>query len=342
MMGHFPVPYPDELLYSVFARYYAHSGYMAYAFAAQDLFVKKATKPDIEFINELTPDALERITQHIPLESVIEKHTMFPYYARFLPKVRRQQAFSFLFQMDERYHNHLYLPKSKHIARFLRYCPLCAKEDRAQYGEAYWHRIHQMTGINICPKHHCQLQNSPVPISSKDSPSLITVEECVLPLDNVIFSDNELEINVAEYVCSVFNSPVDMDTDISVGQFFHSKMEYTKFLSSRGEQRNTALIHSDFSAHYVSLPDHPLKEQWQIQKMLSSDRLSTYEVCLFAMFLGIPPADLVKMTRPEISQSQWFDEKIRTLHSQGLKYPEIARQMNASYDVVKAIGEGRY
>lgn len=247
MMAHFPVPYPDELLYSVFARYYAYSGYMAYAFAAQDLFVKKTTKPDIEFINELTPEAHERITQHMPLESVIEKHTMFPYYARFLPKDRRQQAFSFLIQMDERYHNHLYLPKSKHVTRFLRYCPLCAEEDRTQYTETYWHRNHQMTGINICPKHHCQLQNSPVPISSKDSPALITAEECVLPLDNVIFSDNELEINVAEYVCSVFNPPVDMDTDISVGQFFHSKMEYTKFLSSRGEQRNTALIHSDFS-----------------------------------------------------------------------------------------------
>lgn len=54
-----------------------------------------------------------------------------------------------------------------------------------------------MTGINICPKHHCQLHNSPVPISSKDSPSLITTEECVLPLDNVIFSGNELEIKVS-------------------------------------------------------------------------------------------------------------------------------------------------
>jgi len=60
------------------------------------------------------------------------------------------------------------------------------------------------------------------------------------------------------------------------------------------------------------------------------------------MFLGVEPNELVRMTLPEKSQPEWFDEKIRTLHSQGLKYPEIARMMEAPYDVVKAVGEGRY
>ena len=67
-----------------------------------------------------------------------------------------------------------------------------------------------------------------------------------------------------------------------------------------------------------------------------------YEICLVAMFLGVAPNELTRMTLPLITQTQWFDKKIRTLHSQGLKYPEIARIMGAPYDVVKAIGEGRY
>ena len=137
MITSFPSLYPDELLYSLFARYHAQSGHIAYVFAAEDLFERRATKPDIEFVDRLTPDALQLITRDMPIETVIEKHTMFPYYARFLPRDRRRQAMALLAQMDQRYHNLLYLIKRKTIMRYLRYCPLCAMEDRKQYGETY-------------------------------------------------------------------------------------------------------------------------------------------------------------------------------------------------------------
>ena len=75
-----------------------------------------------------------------------------------------------------------------------------------------------------------------------------------------------------------------------------------------------------------------------MQKMFSSERLSTYEVCLVAMFLGIEPQELTRMTLPSVSQPEGFDAKVRELHAQGLKYPAIARVMNAPYDVVKFIG----
>ena len=54
MIGFMPEIYPDELLYSRFARYYERSGYMAYIFAAEDLFQNKNERPDVEFINRLT------------------------------------------------------------------------------------------------------------------------------------------------------------------------------------------------------------------------------------------------------------------------------------------------
>jgi len=58
---------------------------------------------------------------------------MFPYYGRFLPRDRRRQALNLLLQTDECYHNLLYRLKSKHVMRHLRYCPLCAAEDRERY-----------------------------------------------------------------------------------------------------------------------------------------------------------------------------------------------------------------
>ncbi len=57
MIAYFPSPYPDELLYSQLARYYTKSGYMAYTYAAEELYVSKIVRPDMEFVNVFTPDA---------------------------------------------------------------------------------------------------------------------------------------------------------------------------------------------------------------------------------------------------------------------------------------------
>ncbi len=80
----------------------------------------------------------------------------------------------------------------------------------------------------------------------------------------------------------------------------------------------------------------------QIQKLLTGERINTYEICLMALFLNIPTNDLVHMELPEKTQQECFDEEIYRLHEQGLKYPEIAKVLDAPYATVKAIGERRY
>lgn len=344
MIAQFPSFYPDELVYSLLARYYVRSGYMRYTFAAEDLFQSKTVRPDIEFVNQYTPAALQMITKNMPLEQVIEKHTMFPYYGRFLFKERRNKAFEALVHMQGNYHNLLPMPKRKNgTDRFLRYCPVCAENDRKQYGEAYWHRLHQLQGIKICPIHGCYMNDSDVMISGKTSPTLVSAETTIpKKINSPLFSENRLEFKIARYVADVFSSELDLQGDVTVGQFIHSRLENTPYRSIRGEQRNIALLHTDFTEYYQNMTDNWFTELWQIQKVLTDDRVNSYEICLLALFLNIPSADLVKMKLPELTQEQRFDEQIFKLHEQGLKYPEIARRLGASYDVVKAIGGRRY
>ena len=52
-IAYFPEIYPDELIYSVLARFYVRTGYLTYIFCAEDLFVNKRVRPDIEFVNDL-------------------------------------------------------------------------------------------------------------------------------------------------------------------------------------------------------------------------------------------------------------------------------------------------
>ena len=158
MISYFPAAYPDELLYSQLARYYVKSGYMAYTYAAEELYVSKIVRPDMEFVNVFTPDALRMISKDMTMEDVVIKHTMFPYYGRFLPLERRQRAFHALVSMQGNYHNLLPIPTRKSSSdRCLRYCPVCADQDRQEHGETYWHRTHQIIGLVACPVHGCYL-----------------------------------------------------------------------------------------------------------------------------------------------------------------------------------------
>ena len=342
MISYFPAAYPDELLYSQLARYYVKSGYMAYTYAAEELYVSKIVRPDMEFVNVFTPDALRMISKDMTMEDVVMKHTMFPYYGRFLPLERKQRAFQALVSMQGNYHNLLPIPTRKSSSdRCLRYCPMCADQDRQEHGETYWHRTHQMIGLAACPVHGCYLMDSSIVISGKMPPMLESAEEVISATD-VVTMACEIEQRLAAYMGEVFQANVDMQSDVAVGQFLHSRMANTKYRSIRGEQRNIKLFHSDFMDFYRELSGNWFTELWQIQKVLAGDRINFCEICMLAMFLDVPVAELVNMELPEKSQQQLFDEEVYRLHDEGLKYPEIAERLNASYNTVKAIGERRY
>lgn len=343
MIAYFPEIYPDELLYSLLARFYKNTGYPCYWYAAEDLFESKTVRPDIEFVNQYSPAALRMITKDLSMDEVILNHTMFPYYGRFLDKERRNKAFKALTQMQGNYHNLLPMAKRKTGSkRCLRYCPMCTEADREKHGETYWHRVHQMQGIDICPYHHCRLVDSFVIISGKASPDLVAAEMVISDDSEIIMCDNEIECKFADYLVNVFQSDMDLKSDILIGDFLHSQMENTKYRSIRGEQRNISLFHTDFMDYYKNLPDNTFTELWQIQKVLNGYRCNFNEICMLVLFLGIPAVDLVQMKLPEKTQEQKFDEQIFMLHEQGLKYPEIAKRLNAPYDTIKAVGEKKY
>lgn len=339
MITLFPTPYPDELLYSQLARYYAKSGYMAYIFAAEDLYANSKTRPDIEFLNAFTYDAYNHITKHLSINDVVLKHTMFPYYGRFLPYDRRIKAFQSLTSMSKEYQNLLYIPKNSN--RYLRYCPVCVNEDREMYGETYWHRAHQLPGVNICTNHKCMLIESSISLNSRVSPCLISAEEEIKATD-VYYVNDDKEYNLSVYISKVFQSDVDMNSDIPLGKFLHSKLEGTKYLSPRGKARKMELLYKEFCEFYQGFQYNPLTQKWQLAKIFTNDRFNTYEVCMLAYFLDIPYDELVSMKLPQKTQTQLFDEMVLKLHKEGLNYREISNQLNASYDVVKSIGEGRY
>lgn len=57
------------------------------------------------------------------------------------------------------------ISKSRYVSvgQYLRYCHECVREEIRKYGETYWHRQPQLSGVRTCPKHGCLIKNSSAP-----------------------------------------------------------------------------------------------------------------------------------------------------------------------------------
>ena len=74
MLGQFPKPYPDELLYSVLARYYVRSGYSNYVFVAEDLFQNRYVRPSFEYISPLNDEVTGCLRKNDTIQDVLLQH----------------------------------------------------------------------------------------------------------------------------------------------------------------------------------------------------------------------------------------------------------------------------
>ena len=333
MLGLFPHPYPDELIYSILARYSVRAGYSQYIFVAEDLFQRRSLRPNFEYLPALKDEVVKELTKNRTLCKVILNHTMFPYYCRFLPIDRKRKAINSLVKMDSNYHDVTLYPKCKE-SKTMRYCPLCVSKDRNDYGETYWHRIHQINELSICPLHYCYLADTSFIISGKVSPDL-TPAEIVIP-DNlrINYCENERLRLFADYVYKVFMLPVKMDNDCGAAYAIKIKTENTKYRSPRGEICRITALYKDFVNFYCGVIND-LPKQWQIHKVITGQRYDFWEVCLLCFFLNISINELGEVEKEERESQEIFDDKIAELHNKGYSYPKIAELMGYSVDIIK-------
>lgn len=184
MIGFFPDPYPDELLYSVCARLSLRSKYPRITATVRELFGSENATAIIDLPGRLTFLVSQLPPGHLyTAERLIEEHTLLPFYAPFLPPERLQNCKEDLCSArGNRIRERLGITASRlKLRECFRYCPTCVEEDRKKYGETYWHRIHQVTGVEICPHHAISLETSSAYWKDSKSPGkFISAEKALL------------------------------------------------------------------------------------------------------------------------------------------------------------------
>lgn len=164
-MIYFPSPYPDEILYSVLARYAIRNDVASMETIRRELFGTNLVFSGIDL-----PYGIGALTKNLPVynninkELLIYKHTLFPFYTSFLPADNINLIYNGMISNNG---TQIYIKsglatstikKNEH----LRFCKDCFKEDMKIYGESYFRRQHQIPGVIVCKKHKCFLQDSTI------------------------------------------------------------------------------------------------------------------------------------------------------------------------------------
>ena len=195
MIGFFPTVYPDELLYSLCARYSDRAQYPNKGAARLELFGSKGA-----VVIDL-PIRINYIISVLPIghplneDGLIENHTLLPFYRPFLSLELEKQIRNEMKNQGKGlpYTGSWLYSKELRLPLWLRFCPLCVIDDRSFFGECYWHRIHQLKGVACCPTHLVYLENSNIRARNRDYlTELVSAEQAV-------FTTNPRPINLKGY-----------------------------------------------------------------------------------------------------------------------------------------------
>ncbi|WP_299685570.1 TnsD family Tn7-like transposition protein [uncultured Vibrio sp.] len=152
----FPVPYPDELIYSLVARAGIRSAITSSKQLLDEVYGDRKVIATIDLPSHLSSISEQLVnTGRFDVQQLIYEHTMFPIYAPFVDESIRIRA------MERMEHCakgsvHLMLGAPASIVKTsdnFCVCPACVAEQKQKYGESYWSRLWFLPSLPYCPKH---------------------------------------------------------------------------------------------------------------------------------------------------------------------------------------------
>jgi hypothetical protein len=152
--------YFDELLVSGLAR---HASFMKYTSGTSWCEGAFGAVHENYYVHYGFPGNLEALRRQLGYDSEkkeewLNKHTLFAFFSPFLKPSLKGELIQFMIGSSQISWSKIWNVGSQFDN--LRYCSECVKEDRSRYGEAYWHRLHQI--CLLCPHHLQPIENSSI------------------------------------------------------------------------------------------------------------------------------------------------------------------------------------
>ena len=177
MLSWFPLPYPDESLYSLIARYHERSGNYLICDTIEQLFGDKRQASSTVIPYRLGHMADLTECYGLTFEKLLHEYTLYDFFLLFSTEGNREAVAQILeSNIPKSYDAYLGLHERQGFHQRMWFCPQCKEEEREKYGESYWHNLHQAPGMICCAKHRCRLIDSPVMMTGHGTRNYISLE----------------------------------------------------------------------------------------------------------------------------------------------------------------------
>jgi hypothetical protein len=138
----------------------------------------------------------------------------------------------------------------------LRFCPCCVEQDRSNFGETYWHRIHQVPGVEVCPHHVTFLEESNTLWRNLRNPGEAFAAEHSIndtPARAIDTSEHiqSIQLNIARQALWLLESSAGSVGGQTLGRRYHNLLLRLGLAYYNGQVR-TAQLTKNFLAFYSS------------------------------------------------------------------------------------------
>ncbi|WP_026960497.1 MULTISPECIES: TnsD family Tn7-like transposition protein [Aliagarivorans] len=249
MLG-FPVPYPDELLYSVIARAGSYEGITSPKELIEEVFANRTAIASIDL-----PSHLIELSTHYPdslgldAEKLAYRHTLFPLCGAFVPESRRTRILKHLAGRSQGAAHMLCGVASSKVKAIqkLRYCPLCVAKQFELYGEGYWKRSWQIAGVSACSEHGELIQAKlPVRLEHRHQCYMVTPDTCPLVAQSPA---NWQSLVVSKHAKDLLNSRTSPSPEFAQWTKHYWQLA-RDFGATKGKHINHALIRECISEYW--------------------------------------------------------------------------------------------
>ena len=331
-----PLPYPDEIIFSRIVRHFTLSGMTCEHYLSDVFGNHKVT------IHPYLTAGLEQVckfSHELPIE-VLKKQTLAPMFMHFLSLYESTISNALIFGKASEGIRACQLSCVREKEQIsIKFCPECARSNAHEFGIPYWHRSHQIPGVESCSLHRVKLEHFPLKGRSRLNHYLLP------PLNINARPTNQLSCEFAQYAYELLSQ-------ISYGSkrfdllTFKTQLQKLGYVTNKGSYRRSMILNSLYpfsqGLTYDTCAFFPSSaKDYRYISYLLSGKVSQHPIkfLLFGFWLMKQKVSLVKCDGLlEDSKSVIrIEEKCIKLLSRGESMASISRATRKSRCYIKSL-----
>jgi hypothetical protein len=197
--------------------------------------------PSIEIGSHFSTLA-QQLNLNYSVESLLAKHTIYPYYAPFLSRNRKKEIIEDVLGDGQGLYTRLGMVAGGICKKDgLFYCPECATNDIEKYGEPYIHREHQLQGIVYCAHHELKLKKYPIDFSKSSRIEYIRFDKKLMNFPIVQEEEpkefQSIQIALAKMAYQLLQNPIYQISRESVSLKYRALLRVSNLITTSNRIR---------------------------------------------------------------------------------------------------------